>query len=58
MEVNDQNIGTLRQLMGTLMSYDNKARKEGEKNPNWRCVGYAYYNIIDICTDILFVNSL
>ena len=30
MEVNDQNIGTLRQLMGSLMSYDNKARKEGQ----------------------------
>jgi hypothetical protein len=29
MEVNEQNIATLRQLMGSLMSYDNKARKDG-----------------------------
>lgn len=29
MEVNDQNISILRQLMGSLMSHDNNARKEG-----------------------------
>jgi hypothetical protein len=45
MEVNEQNIGTLRQLMGSLMSYDNKARKEGLLKKYTYMYAYIYLSI-------------